>query len=60
LPVTRRFGLPSATALVVASMVDSGVFTTSGFLLEALKSPWLVLLAGSVGRILLLQAVYND
>ncbi|QJD31311.1 APC family permease [Methylococcus geothermalis] len=45
----RRFGLPSATLLVVASMVGSGVFTTGGFLLEALKSPWLVLLAWLCG-----------
>ncbi|QXP85571.1 APC family permease [Methylococcus sp. ANG] len=45
----RRFGLPSATLLVVASMVGSGVFTTGGFLLEALRSPWLVLLAWLAG-----------
>lgn len=45
----RRFGLPSATLLVVASMVGSGVFTTGGFLLETLRSPWLVLLAWLAG-----------
>ncbi len=50
--VTRRFGLPSATALVVASMVGSGVFTTGGFLLEALQSPWRVLLAWLVGGLI--------
>ena len=48
----RRFGLPSATALVVASMVGSGVFTTGGFLLEQLQSPWLVLVAWLVGGII--------
>ncbi|MDF9392450.1 MULTISPECIES: APC family permease [Methylococcus] len=45
----RRYGLPSASLLVVASMVGSGVFTTGGFLLETLRSPWLVLLAWLVG-----------
>ncbi|WP_104430207.1 APC family permease [Methylobacter tundripaludum] len=39
-----RLGLFSSTALVVASMAGTGVFTTSGFLLAELKSPWLVLL----------------
>jgi APA family basic amino acid/polyamine antiporter len=48
---SRSLGLVSATALVVASMVGTGVFTTSGFLLADLKSPWPVLgvwLAGGV------------
>ncbi|MEW6037768.1 MAG: APC family permease [Pseudomonadota bacterium] len=49
---SRPLGLPSATALVVASMVGSGVFTTGGFLLEALKSPWLVLLAWLAGGVI--------
>lgn len=48
----RRLGLVSATALVVASMVGTGVFTTSGFLLADLRSPWLVLLAWLVGGVL--------
>ncbi len=45
----RRLGLFSSTVLVVASMVGTGVFTTSGFLLAELKSPWLVLLAWLAG-----------
>jgi len=48
----RRLGLLSATTLVVASMLGSGVFTTSGFLLADLKSPWLVLLAWLIGGLL--------
>lgn len=39
-------------ALVVASMIGTGVFTTSGFLLADLKSPWLVLAAWFTGGIL--------
>jgi len=39
----------SAASLVVASMIGTGVFTTSGFLLAELHSPWLVLAAWAVG-----------
>lgn len=45
----RQLGLSSAVALVVASMIGTGVFTTSGFLLADLKSPWLVLGAWVAG-----------
>jgi APA family basic amino acid/polyamine antiporter len=48
----RQLGLISATALVVASMVGAGVFTTSGFLLADLRSPWLVLAAWLGGGVL--------
>ena len=48
----RQLGLSSAVALVVASMIGTGVFTTSGFLLADLKSPWLVLVAWFAGGIL--------
>lgn len=45
----RRLGLPSAVALVVASMVGTGVFTTSGFALADLGSREAVLIAWVVG-----------
>ncbi len=48
----RQLGLVSATALVVATMIGTGVFTTSGFLLADLKSPWTVLAVWAVGGIL--------
>ena len=48
----RQLGLSSAVALVVASMIGTGVFTTSGFLLADLKSPWLVLAAWVTGGVL--------
>src|SRR5262245_43657204 len=47
----RQLGLVSATALVVANMIGTGVFTTSGFLLADLGSPWRVLLAWLVGGV---------
>src|SRR4030095_13565286 len=40
------------TALVVASMIGTGVFTTSGFLLADLRSPWIVLAAWVVGGVM--------
>ena len=50
--VSRQVGLGSATALVAATMIGTGVFTTSGFLLADLKSPWLVLLVWLLGGVL--------
>jgi len=50
----RRLGLFSATALVVANMIGVGVFTTSGFLIADLKSPFIVLLAWGVGGLVAL------
>ena len=47
-----RLGCWTATALVVASMVGTGVFTTSGFLLSDLKSPMNVLWVWAGGGIL--------
>src|SRR6516162_4573048 len=48
----RQLGLISATALVIASMVGSGVFTTSGFLLAELHTPGRVLIGWLVGGFL--------
>ena len=47
----RQLGLLSATALVVANMIGTGVFTTSGFLLADLKSPWAVLAVWALGGV---------
>lgn len=48
----RQLGLVTATAIVVANMIGTGVFTTSGFLLGDLKSPWRVLAVWLVGGIM--------
>ena len=48
----RQLGLASATCLVVANMIGTGVFTTSGFLLKDLGSPWAVMLAWLGGGII--------
>ncbi|MBI4586591.1 MAG: amino acid permease [Planctomycetes bacterium] len=44
-PGLRRLGLSSAIALVVANMIGTGVFTTSGLVLKDLGRPGWVLLA---------------
>src|SRR5262245_36712303 len=50
----RQLGLWSALALVVASMIGSGVFTTSGFLLAELHTPGRVLAVWLCGGLLAL------
>jgi len=44
-------GLPSAVALVIASMIGAGLFTTSGFALAALGSAEWVLAAWGIGGV---------
>jgi APA family basic amino acid/polyamine antiporter len=55
----RQLGLASATALVVANMIGTGVFTTSGLLLADLRSPWVVLTAWMVGGIIAILGALN-
>jgi APA family basic amino acid/polyamine antiporter len=50
----RRIGGPTATLLVVASMVGTGIFTTTGLLLHDLGSPVAVLAAWVIGGALAL------
>ncbi len=45
----RRLGVLSATALVVSSMVGTGIFTTSGLLAGDLGDPGLILVVWIVG-----------
>lgn len=53
-PVVRRFGTPTGTLLVMASMIGLGVFTTTGFLLRDLGSVSAVLAAWALGGALAL------
>lgn len=50
----RRLGLTTATLLVVANMIGTGVFTTTGFLIADIRLPAAVLLAWMVGGVLAL------
>lgn len=45
----RRLGLGTATSVVVANMIGTGIFTTTGLMLAQLESGWLVLLCWLVG-----------
>ncbi|MEW6387989.1 MAG: amino acid permease [Thermodesulfobacteriota bacterium] len=44
-----KMGLFSANILVVANMVGTGIFTTSGFILQELQNPWAMLACWAVG-----------
>ena len=45
-------GFASATALVVASMIGAGIFTSAGYALAALESPAWVLAAWGIGGVI--------
>jgi APA family basic amino acid/polyamine antiporter len=47
----RDIGLFSATILVVANMVGTGIFTTSGFIIQELGNPYTMLLCWLLGGI---------
>lgn len=47
----RKIGVTSATAIVIASMVGTGVFTSLGFQLVGIKHPLVVLLLWVIGGI---------
>ncbi|MEZ6056076.1 MAG: amino acid permease [Planctomycetaceae bacterium] len=50
----RRYGFWTLSAVVVANMIGAGVFTTSGYSLEALQTPTRVLFAWIVGGVIAL------
>lgn len=47
----REVGLLSAIALVVANMVGTGIFTTSGFIIEAVDTGEVLILAWVIGGV---------
>jgi APA family basic amino acid/polyamine antiporter len=49
--LSREIGLFSATVLVIANMIGTGIFTTSGFIMKELGSPQTMLLCWFVGGI---------
>lgn len=48
-PLKRQIGLFSAVAIVVANMVGTGIFTTSGFILQQVHHPMALLLCWAAG-----------
>ncbi len=49
--LTREIGPFSATALVIANMIGTGIFTTSGFIMAELGSPTALLLCWLMGGV---------
>lgn len=53
-PPRRQLGLAITAAIVVANMIGTGVFTSTGFQAASLGDPWTILLAWFVGGVLAL------
>ena len=53
--LSREIGFFSATVLVIANMVGTGIFTTSGFIMEELGNPQTMLLCWFTGGIFALS-----
>jgi APA family basic amino acid/polyamine antiporter len=51
----RGLGPGSATILVIANMIGTGIFTTSGFIMEALRDPLAMLICWIIGGIFALS-----
>lgn len=49
--LSRDIGLFSATVLVIANMVGTGIFTTTGFIMAELRSPVTLLLSWAAGGV---------
>ncbi|QTA92550.1 APC family permease [Desulfonema magnum] len=49
--LNREIGFFSATILVIANMIGTGIFTTSGFIMQELENPHAMLLCWFVGGI---------
>jgi APA family basic amino acid/polyamine antiporter len=47
----RKVGLISCTSLAIANMIGTGVFTSLGFQVQALHSPFLILLVWALGGV---------
>ena len=57
--LVRRIGMAAATSLVVSNMVGAGIFATSGYLIESLRSPGLLLAVWAVGGALALAGAIS-
>jgi APA family basic amino acid/polyamine antiporter len=61
-PPKRQLGLSVAAAIVIANMIGTGVFTSTGFQANSLHDPMTILLAWIVGGVIALcgAAVYAE
>lgn len=51
----RELGLGSAVIIVIANIIGTGIFTTSGLIIETLSSPQVMLLCWIIGGVLALS-----
>ena len=56
---SSHIGFGSATLVIIASMVGTGVFTTSGFLIRDLSSIWSIIIAWLVGGLFALTGALS-
>lgn len=54
-PPRRQLGFSVTAAIVVANMIGTGVFTSTGFAAQGLHDPWTILIAWIVGGVLALS-----
>ena len=57
--MAKHFGFWTLSFLVIANMIGAGVFTTSGFSLQELGSPRLVVLAWGVGGLIAAAGAFS-
>ncbi len=55
----RRLGVATATSLIVASMIGTGIFSTTGLMLARVESAWLVLLCWLLGGVVSLAGALS-
>jgi APA family basic amino acid/polyamine antiporter len=53
-PPRRQLGLLVTAAIVIANMIGTGVFTSTGFQAASLHDPWTILLAWIIGGVIAL------
>jgi APA family basic amino acid/polyamine antiporter len=56
--LTRRLGLFTVVAIIVADMVGTGIFTTSGLLMENLRSPVVMIVLWGIGGLIALSGAF--
>ena len=57
--INSKIGWPSATAIVVANMVGTGVFTSLGFQVVGIENTWSLLLLWLIGGVVALAGAFS-
>jgi len=54
----KKIGISTASAIVIANMIGTGVFTSLGFQLSSLQNTWTILLLWFAGGLLALFGAF--